>query len=443
VDRSPTRWTRSTAVAHAVGRIRDFAGRTSQSARTVVNSSNSAFNVPAGTYPLTRLRIIIAGLATIAPVIVAGGGVAPDLRPTSAPPTAAESSGIGADAAQLAMTVTASACEPNDLSVAGGQVTFSIHNASSRSLEWEILDGVMVVYERENIAPGLTQTLTTRLAPGDYDITCGLLGNPKGRLHVAARAGADGKPSQADLIGPLAEYRVYATYEIDGLVDGAQRLADALKSGDFDSARAMFSATHAHYARIAPIAVFFPDLDGAVDNGAAGGDGRQPDPASMGFRQLEWDLFAEGQPRDCRTLADKLVADVVALQARFEGASLTPAPTIAGAAEAMGAIAVEEIAAPGDPHAGASLSDFESNLEGVRKIVDLFGPLLVKTDHPLAGALADDFTTLDATLAKYKKGDGAFGSSTHISADDQRALQDAVKKLSGELALIPRALGLS
>jgi iron uptake system component EfeO len=389
---------------------------------------------------LTRLRIIIAGLATIAPVIAVGGAVDADMRPISSPTGAAGSS---AAAVPLAMTVTASACEPNELSVVSGQATFSIHNASARPLEWEILDGVMVVYERENIAPGLTQTLTTRLAPGDYDITCGLLGNPKGRLHVAALAGADDKPSQADLIGPLAEYRVYASYEIDALVDDTRRLAEALKSSDFNSARGLFSATHAHYARIAPIAVFFPDLDGAADSSAADRDERRSDPASMGFRQLEWDLFAEAQPLDWRPLADKLVADVVALQARFDGASLTPAPTIAGAAEAMGAAVSEEFGNAGQPPAGAGLSDFQANVEGVKKIVDLFRPLLVKADRPLVGALAEDFATLETTLARYRNADGAFGSSAGISADDRKAIQDVAKKLSGELALIRGALGLS
>jgi iron uptake system component EfeO len=392
---------------------------------------------------LTCLRLIIAGLATIAPVIAVGGAVDADMHTTSSPTSSVAPAGTAAAAvAPVAMTVTASACEPNDLNVVSGQVTFAIHNASSRPLEWEILDGVMVVYERENIAPGLIQTLTTRLAPGDYAITCGLLGNPKGSLHVAALAGADGKPSQADLIGPLAEYRVYASYEIDALVDDTRRLADALKSGDLNLARASFSATHAHYARIAPIAVFFPDLDGAVDTSAGDRDA-QPDPASIGFHQLEWDLFAEARPRDCRPLVDKLAADVVALQARFESASLTPAPTIAGAAEAMGAITLEGIGDVVGPHAGAGLSDLEANVEGVRKIVDLFRPLIEKTDRPLVRALADDFTTLDTTLAKYKSADGAFGTSARVGADDRRIIQAAVKKLSGELALMRGALGLS
>ena len=82
--------------------------------------------------------------------------------------------------------MTAEACEPNELTVPAGRRSFEIHNRSDRPVEWEILDGVMVVAERENIAPGLKSTLEARLRPGDYDITCGLLSNPRGGLHVTA-----------------------------------------------------------------------------------------------------------------------------------------------------------------------------------------------------------------------------------------------------------------
>ena len=45
-------------------------------------------------------------------------------------------------------------------------VVFNIKNDSGRKLEWEILKGVMVVDERENIAPGLSDKMTVTLLPG-------------------------------------------------------------------------------------------------------------------------------------------------------------------------------------------------------------------------------------------------------------------------------------
>src|SRR5690606_22896542 len=80
--------------------------------------------------------------------------------------------------------VGASSCAPMDMTVAAGKVAFTIHNLSDRLIEWEILDGSMVVEEREKILPGMQSSLTARLKPGTYQITCGLLSNPRGSLTV-------------------------------------------------------------------------------------------------------------------------------------------------------------------------------------------------------------------------------------------------------------------
>ena len=93
-----------------------------------------------------------------------------------------------ADNELVAITITDKGCEPNAVSVAPGKTTFKIKNASKRAIEWEILQGYMVVEERENIIPGFVQNLTATLEAGDYGMTCGLLSNPKGALKVEAAA---------------------------------------------------------------------------------------------------------------------------------------------------------------------------------------------------------------------------------------------------------------
>lgn len=93
-----------------------------------------------------------------------------------------------ADIPQVKVTVTDKQCEPMNVTVKAGKTQFIIQNHSQKALEWEILKGVMVVEERENIAPGFTQKLTANLQPGEYDMTCGLLTNPKGKLTVTGEA---------------------------------------------------------------------------------------------------------------------------------------------------------------------------------------------------------------------------------------------------------------
>jgi iron uptake system component EfeO len=98
--------------------------------------------------------------------------------------------GARADNEPVDVTVTDKGCEPNALKVPPGKTLFKIRNASKRAIEWEILQGFMVVEERENIIPGFVQNLTATLQPGDYGMTCGLLSNPKGTLKVDAAAEA-------------------------------------------------------------------------------------------------------------------------------------------------------------------------------------------------------------------------------------------------------------
>src|SRR5205807_6992669 len=108
--------------------------------------------------------------------------------------------------------------------------------------------------ERENIIPGFVQPLTATLDAGEYQMTCGLLSNPKGILKVAATAAAAEKPSMLDLVGPLSEYKVYVSNEVDLLVDQTRAFTAAVKAGKLDLARQLYAPAHQHYERIEPIA---------------------------------------------------------------------------------------------------------------------------------------------------------------------------------------------
>jgi iron uptake system component EfeO len=392
---------------------------------------------------LNRSRIAIAVTGIVALMVAAGAATyLMARRPVSSASATDRAQAQDGHPTLVPVSVTASACDPMDMTVPAGPVTFSIRNAGARALEWEILNGVMVVDERENIAPGFTQKLTTRLAPGEYEITCGLLTNPKGKLHVAATT-ASAKLRDIDLIGPLAEYRVYTSYEIDALAEDGKKFTDAAKVGDRDSARALFATAHAHYARLAPLVDLFPDLDRALDAEASEYAGKEHDPAFSGFHRLEWSLFANSQAEDLTPLADKLTADIGALQGQFENLAMSPEPTIAGAAKAIAKMGPQSIAGERDRYAGADLSDLSAGVESVKKLVDLFHPLIERADVSLSRALAEDFATLDATLGRYKTADGAFQPSADLSSEDRMALQGATKKLAADLALVRGALGLS
>src|SRR4029077_17069838 len=121
--------------------------------------------------------------------------------------------------------------------------------------------GVMLRDDRENILPGFAQTLTATLDAGDYAMTCGLRSNPKGILTVAANAAAPAEPSAIDVVGPIAEYKVYVKKEVDVLVAETKKFTDAVKAGKLAEAQRLYAPAHEHHERIEPIAELFAALD--------------------------------------------------------------------------------------------------------------------------------------------------------------------------------------
>jgi len=363
---------------------------------------------------LQRTTRIGIGVVAVLAVAVAGLGVYAYLHRASVPKPAAGAPG------STAVTITARSCEPEALTVEAGRVTFQVKNASDRALEWEILQGVMVVEERENIAPGFTQTLTARLEPGTYQITCGLLSNPRGTLTVTAGKNAPAQalqPSLIDLIGPIAEYKVYVTGEVAALAAATPPLVAAIKAGDLGQARTLLVPAWTHYRRIKPIADLFADLDTALDARADYFEKKQDDPGFTGFRRLHYALFTKGSTEGLGTVADKLAGDVQALQARIADLSIPPEKMAGGAAAV-----IARLAADGNPDPAVASAD----LEGAARIIGLLRPLSQKADKTLSDRIDGNLTAAGLALTR----------------DDRDGLSAPVTGLADDLPKLRTALGL-
>jgi iron uptake system component EfeO len=352
-----------------------------------------------------------------------------------------------ADAAPIApspilITLTNSGCQPNAIEAPAGKSTFKIQNASSRAVEWEILKDVMVVDERENILPGFSQSLTTTLDPGEYQMTCGLLSNPKGILKVAASDAPPAKPSAMDLVGPLAEYKLYVKSEVDALVAGTRKLVDAVKAGDLAEAQRDYAPAHLRYERIEPIAELFNDLDGSMDSREDDFEKKADDPKFLGFHRIEKGIFADKSTKDLGPVADKLMADALDLQKRIDGLTIAPKDLVGGAAELIEEVASKKIAGEEDRYSRTDLWDFQANLDGAQKIVALLRPMIQKQDAALSVRLDDNFGKVDALLAKYKTKDGGFVGYEKLSDRDRTALKGPITILAEDLSKLKGTLGV-
>ena len=385
----------------------------------------------------TALSVMMAlGLAACQP---------PEAEKTAAP-AASDASGAASAAAQggtVDVSVNDKACEPMELTVPSGQVVFNIKNASGRKLEWEILKGVMVVDERENIAPGLSDKMTVTLLPGEYEMTCGLLTNPRGKL-VVTDSGFKDTANEADLeklAKPLADYKAYVQGEAKELVAKTRAFTEAVKAGDIEKAKSLFAATRFHYERIEPIAELFNELDPAIDAREDDFKAGANDDAFTGFHRIEHALWVKKDVSGVKDTADKLMKDVEALNAEIDALSFPPGKVVGGASELIEEVAGSKITGEEDRYSGTDLSDFQANVEGSQKIVELFRPMIAEKDKALLEKTDTNFKQVNEILAKYKTKDG-FMSYDKLSEEDRKTLKAPINALAEDLAKLRGILGL-
>ena len=348
---------------------------------------------------------------------------------------------------EVLVTIHPHSCEPNALTVPAGRASFRIVNHSDRAVEWEILDGVLVVEERENIAPGLSQVINANLMPGDYAITCGLLSNPRGTLHVtpttASDAAAKAKPSMVAFVGPLSEFRVYLSSQSTALIKAVTALEQAIEAGDLSQAQALYVPARTAYQRIAPAAQRLAELDNTINARADYFEKREQDPGFSGFHRLEYALFQQRTLDGLTPVAQRLLTDVTTLKQQLLAQSLPPEQLVSIVVRNLNNLGeVRASSGEEERYSRTDLNGFAGNLFAARKVVDLLRPLLTKSAAELLPTLDNAIASLDVELDGFKVEKG-YASYDSVSAEQRKQIADKAKALADALDGIDPALGLS
>lgn len=343
----------------------------------------------------------------------------------------------------ILVTITDETCEPAELTVPAGKSTFRIHNASQRPLEWEILDGVMVLAERENITPGLNATLSERLKAGTYDITCGLLSNPRGKLTVVATAESEAAKAAPELryfIGPLSEYQVYLNRRVNELIDATAALSEEVAAGDLQGAKAAWLAARQPWRQMAPVAGRFGDVANSMDPLADYLEKREQDPGFTGFHRIEYGLWSEGSTEGLAPVAAQLATEAASLKDRLKQVKLAPADLAANAAALAGRVA-DQATGSQAPYSNSDLEEFSADLDGIAKSAMLVEPLVREADAAAADAFAALIDDARATLDGFKV-NGAFPSYDTVDAAGRKRISDAFAGIAEAAGGLNPAIGL-
>lgn len=372
-----------------------------------------------------------------------------------------------ASADALTVDSSASACTVSAAAATSGTLTFDVKNSSSDVTEFYLLaeDGLRIVGEVENIAPGASRTLTVVAQPGDYFTLCkpGMVGEGVGRAAFAvtgekvAATGDDAAQKQqaVDLYG------AFVKDQVETLLPAVQEFAAAYAAGDDTIARAQFPQVRAYYERIEPIAESLGDLDPKIDY-------REVDAVAegldwTGFHRIEKDLWvpakdalnsdditpawqdwAPSTDAQRQTFAAGLVADVQTLFDYVHGDDFTAALDAQGVAGlSNGAIALLDEVANGkisgeeDWWSGTDLWDFAANVEGSKMAFSLVSDFAAAKGDDGAALVEDidaGYADLEAKLATYGSLKAGFVTYSELTDADRRDLTGLINALAEPLS---------
>jgi iron uptake system component EfeO len=370
-------------------------------------------------------------------------------------------------AGPITVTSTATECTLSVNSARSGSVTFDVTNKGTETTEFYLLaeDGLRIIAEVENVAPGAQRSLTLVAQPGKYVTLCkpGMVGDGVGKAPFtvtgdAVKAEGDDVERRTEAV---EQYADFVQDQVEQLEPAAKTFADAYAAGDDDAAKKQFPQVRAFYERIEPIADSLGDLDPKIDY-------REVDAVAegmdwTGFHRIEKDLWqpakdalnADGatpawkdwQPSTAterRHFADQLVADIATLADYVHGADFTEALEEQGVAGlSNGAIALLDEVASGkitgeeDWWSGTDLYDFAANIEGSKMAFSLVRDLAVgqgADGKALAEKIDGGYEALETKLASYGNFTDGFVAYQELTDADRRALTDLINALAEPLS---------
>lgn len=338
-------------------------------------------------------------------------------------------------ASTVAVTITDDGCQASPASISAGPVTFKVRNKNATKVtEAELLNGDIIMGEKENLVPGLSGTFSLNLKAGTYTLYCP---NAKTEKIDFTVTGTAASPTLDPAVSALLDqavrgYHDYVVGEVDKLVPATRTFTDAVRAGDLDKAKAAYAKARYFYEEVEPVAESFGDLDPAID--ARVNDVTDPN-SWTGFHRLEKAIWQDKSLDGMGSIADKLDADVAELKSKVATATYQPAQLANGATELLNEVAASKITGEEDRYSHTDLSDFKANIDGARKAFDLLKPALAKIDATLADTVSARFDDVLTALKPYQKGDSFVDYST-VGDSDRRTLTQKVDALAEPLSQV-------
>ncbi|MGZ0711214.1 iron uptake system protein EfeO (plasmid) [Coraliomargarita sp. W4R53] len=372
-----------------------------------------------------------------------------------------------AAAGAVSVNSSDSDCDVSASTVSSGTLAFDVTNTGEQITEFYLLanDGLRIVGEVENVAPGASRILTVVAQPGEYFTVCkpGMIGEGVGRASFSVTGDEVAVDEEdAELTQQAVDlYAAFVKDQVGQLLPAVEEFVAEYEAADDEKAQAAFPQVRAFYERIEPIAESLGDLDPRIDYREV--DAVAEDLDWTGFHRIEKDLWVPAEDAlnsDGETPAwqdwapstsderaefgDLLTADVQELYDYVHSADFQTSLDSQGVAGlSNGAIALLDEVATGkisgeeDWWSGTDLWDFAANIEGSKMAFSLVRDLAASKGVDGEALVADidaGYAELEAELATHGSLVDGFIFYPELADADKRELTDLINALAEPLS---------
>lgn len=354
-------------------------------------------------------------------------------------------------AEDIAITVTGSDCAKEWKSGSGGTHTFQVSNKSGKAGEVNLVNSSGgVVGEIETLGPGTTAAMTAVLGEGTYTFKCYLSGQPATSSSAVAVTGASSTPTTVanvpvtvdDLSGPNTQYQQAASTALTALASNAAAIRADLARGDTTAAKTDLLTAQMNWERVGASYNSFGELGEAVSGLPWGLAGGADDPDFAGLHRLEYGLYHGQSPATLVPIADKLIADIAAVQKNLTTDDLAGDPTNLPirAHEILEDSQRDHIMGISDQGSGSAYAWTAADVDITRTVIGQLAPLLNPRSPDLVANINTQLDTLSAALNATKGTDGHWRSPAQVPAPQRQSVNAALGAVLETLSVVPDLL---
>ena len=237
--------------------------------------------------------------------------------------------------------------------------------------------------------------------------------------------------TMVDLSAETAEYKHWVEGQMEILLEQTQKFVALLDAGQLEEAKALYPHARMPFERSEPIAEIFGDLDPRIDNREADLEAGE---VWSGFHAIEKILWTKNTTEGTKELGQQLIADIKELKDKIPTAEVTGDLMVEGAVDLLNEISTTKITGEEEIFSKTDLYDFKANIEGAQKIFEILTPKLQAKNPDLVSELTEKFQVVNDLLATHQVGQHDYRPYNELSADETKALAEAVNKLGEPLA---------